>query len=86
MHVFRISQPENTKIAIQKLRQLINSFSKTQTTDLRNVINKLKLEDLNHALYKCGEEERDDGNGFDVYNIPNFGSLVYAGFQGNSFM
>lgn len=70
------------KIAIQNLRRLIYTFSQFEQTDLKHVISKLKLEDLNHALYRCDQEERDGGAGFDVYNIPKFGSLVYAGFQG----
>lgn len=76
-------QPDNVKDAIIKLRELISTFSQTQPTELRNIIGRLKLEDLNHALYRCDQEERDGGNGFDVYSIPNYGSLVYAGFQGN---
>lgn len=78
----RVIQPESVKNAILKLRQVISTFSQTNPTELRNVISKLKLEDLNHALYRCDQEERDGGNGFDVYIIPNYGSLVYAGFQG----
>lgn len=81
----KVSQPSNVRTAIQKLRELMKSFSQTQQTDLKNIINELKLEDLNRALYRCDQEERDDGKGFDVYNIPNFGSLVYAGLQGTIF-
>lgn len=46
------------------------------------MIKKINLADLNRVLYRCDHEERDDGRGFDVYNIPNYGSLVYAGLQG----
>ena len=44
---------------------------------------KLDLIDLNFVLYRCEPEERDflGGNG-GVYNIPNYGTLVYAGLQG----
>lgn len=55
-------------------------FSKIN--DLQEVVNKLDLADLNRALYRCDQEERDDGRGFDVYNVPNFGTLVYCGLQG----
>lgn len=77
-------QPEYVRSAILKLRKIIDTFSQTRPTQLREIISRLKLEDLNHALYRCDQEERDDGNGFDVYNIPNYGSMVYAGLQGNS--
>ncbi|KAL4802787.1 hypothetical protein BDV18DRAFT_146576 [Aspergillus unguis] len=43
----------------------------------------LTLIDLNFVLYRCEAEERDSSGGQDgVYNIPNHGSLTYAGLQG----
>lgn len=39
--------------------------------------------DLNVVMYRCDGEERDYSSGKDgVYNIPNYGSLVYAGLVG----
>ena len=44
---------------------------------------KLDLVDLNFLLYRCGAEELDSSGGKeDVYIIPNYGKLVYAGLQG----
>ncbi|KAI5848627.1 hypothetical protein DFP73DRAFT_336178 [Morchella snyderi] len=41
------------------------------------------LAELNFILYRAESEERDSsGNQDGCYNIPNFGSLVYAGLQG----
>ncbi|KAI9367985.1 glycogen debranching enzyme [Aspergillus egyptiacus] len=43
----------------------------------------MNLIDLNFALYRCEAEERDSSGGqHGVYNIPNYGPLVYAGLQG----
>lgn len=39
--------------------------------------------DLNVVMYRCDGEERDYSAGHDgVYNIPNYGPLVYAGLVG----
>jgi glycogen debranching enzyme len=43
----------------------------------------LSLSDLNFFMYRCDPEERDISGGTDgTYNIPDHGSLVYAGLQG----
>lgn len=43
----------------------------------------MNFSDLNKALYRCDQEERDEtANKFGVYNIPGYGPLVYAGLQG----
>ncbi|ODV93555.1 hypothetical protein PACTADRAFT_19024 [Pachysolen tannophilus NRRL Y-2460] len=43
----------------------------------------LTLVDLNVLIYRCESEERDASAGRDgVYNVPNYGNLVYAGLQG----
>ncbi|KAK6459322.1 glycogen debranching enzyme [Scheffersomyces xylosifermentans] len=43
----------------------------------------LDLYDLNALLYRCSAEERDASFGKeDVYDIPNYGKLVYAGLEG----
>lgn len=42
----------------------------------------MSLADLNRALYRCDQEERDEGYDFGAYNIPNFGSTFYCGLQG----
>ena len=43
----------------------------------------LDLVDLNFVLYRCEPEEHDFlGGNEGAYNIPNYGTLVYAGLQG----
>lgn len=70
------------KKSVDSVRNLINEFSKTKNSDLYQIIQKMSLADLNRALFRCDKEERDEGYGFDTYNIPNFGFVVYAGLQG----
>lgn len=49
----------------------------------REAFQSLSLVDLNFVLYRCEAEEHDLMGGDDgVYNIPGFGTLVYAGLQG----
>lgn len=42
----------------------------------------LDLLDLNFALYRCDQEERDEGMGGAAYDVPGAGSFVYCGLQG----
>ncbi|KAG5898798.1 hypothetical protein JTB14_011008 [Gonioctena quinquepunctata] len=80
--VIRVSLPETMKNAVKTVRNLIDKFSMKKQSNLFAIIGKMSLADLNRALYRCDQEERDEGFGFDTYNIPNFGPMVYAGLQG----
>nr|CAI5828955.1 unnamed protein product [Callosobruchus analis] len=80
--VVRTSLPQSMKDGVETVRKLIPQFSLTSETELKKIISKMQLSDLNRALYRCDQEEKDEGFGFDTYNIPNFGSMVYAGLQG----
>ena len=42
----------------------------------------MDLLDLNYALYRCNQEEMDDGHGGGTYEVPGAGDLVYCGLQG----
>lgn len=77
---FRVSLHREVQDSIGKIRELITSTNTKQ--QLKEIINNFTLADLNRALYRCDQEERDEGKGFGVYNIPNYGPLVYCGFQG----
>lgn len=86
---FRVHLHEDAIQAIQAVRNAALEFSilseESKTSDgacFASILSKLSLADLNRVLYRCSEEERDDGYGSDVYDIPNYGKLVYAGLQG----
>lgn len=50
---------------------------------LYEAVRALDLVDLNLCMYRCGAEERDATHGaVDVYDVPDFGPLVYCGFEG----
>ncbi|XP_050313135.1 glycogen debranching enzyme isoform X2 [Anthonomus grandis grandis] len=78
--VIKVSLHKEAQESVSKLRTLINTISVKKDRELSQIISKMNLCDLNRALYRCDQEERDDG--LDVYNIPNFGPVVYCGLQG----
>lgn len=80
--VIKVSLPEDMRASVKTVRSLISQFSITKNTELSTIMTQMTLPDLNRALYRCGQEETDEGYGFDTYDIPNFGRMVYAGFQG----
>ena len=49
---------------------------------LHEIIQKLTLSDLNHILFKCEEEEKDNNFNGGVYSLDGYGKLKYAGLQG----
>ncbi|EEQ32685.1 glycogen debranching enzyme [Microsporum canis CBS 113480] len=62
---------------------LLKDLSTFITSDAEAAFESLDPVDLNFVLYKCNAEEKDISNGSDgVYDVPNFGPLVYAGLQG----
>lgn len=82
---FRVSLYEKTKPHLKQLEELIKALqteSGPKYDELKAVISQLNLNDLNRAIYRCDQEERDMGQGTGAYNIPNYGSLVYCGTQG----
>ena len=60
-----------------------DSLDKFVTSGASKAFGELSLIDLNLVLYRCESEERDWSGGSDgVYDIPNYGPLLYAGLQG----
>jgi hypothetical protein len=85
-HLYRVSLCGNAISALGKLRKQVTNFT-TKTApnypELEDIVSRLTLADLNRALYRCEEEERDETNGASgAYNIPDFGPVVYCGLQG----
>ncbi|KAJ8667077.1 hypothetical protein QAD02_008739 [Eretmocerus hayati] len=79
----RISLHANIKPAIETVDKLISSLTSQNNSELHEIVSKMTLADLNRALYRCDQEERDEtANKFGVYDIPGYGRLVYAGLQG----
>lgn len=93
--VCRISLTAPVKAALLNVRQLLTQFGyRMKTFSARNVteitsgeleqmISELTLNDLNRILFRCDNEERDDGEGFGVYGLDSYGGLKYCGLQGS---
>lgn len=81
----RVSSYKETKPHFANLQELIAAL-KTQSgkkyNELKAIVSKLDLNDLNRAIYRCDHEERDMGKGSGTYDVPGYGRLVYAGTQG----
>ena len=72
---------------LPSIRNAIHQLTKTsakdeETKDTEKFICKMSLEELNVLLFRCSEEETGEQILSDVYNIPEYGSLIYAGLQG----
>ncbi|XP_022256947.1 glycogen debranching enzyme-like, partial [Limulus polyphemus] len=90
---FRVSLNSAARTAVLKLRTCVaqfgyrmRSYSGTQIqpqgNDFLSIVSRLTLSDLNRVLFRCDQEEKDEGKGGGAYNIPNFGELPYCGLQG----
>ncbi|KAL5487406.1 hypothetical protein EMCRGX_G020000 [Ephydatia muelleri] len=85
--VFRVELFPEACAAVQFIRSFLKKD--TNTCDgsnlrdkLEDICSKLSLLDLNYVLYRCDSEERDEGKGGGVYNVPGAGDMVYCGIQG----
>jgi glycogen debranching enzyme len=85
-HLYRFSLHENVNSALGKLDEQVISFrakAASSHSELEDIISRLTLADINRALYRCEEEERDETKGASgAYDIPDFGPVVYCGLQG----
>jgi hypothetical protein len=82
----RISLHGNATTALGKLHKHVTNFTTKKApsnSELEKIVSQLTLADLNRALYRCNEEERDETKGANgAYDIPDFGPVVYCGLQG----
>ncbi|KAJ8965550.1 hypothetical protein NQ314_004050 [Rhamnusium bicolor] len=76
IQVTEVSLPEAMTEAVETVCTLIHKFSITKEAELALIVNRMTLADLNRTIYRCDQEERDEGFGFGTYYIPNFGPLV----------
>jgi len=85
-HLYRVSLFGNATSALGKLRKQVTNFTTKNPPncpELGDIVSQLTLADLNRALYRCEQEERDETKGASgAYNIPAFGPVVYCGLQG----
>jgi glycogen debranching enzyme len=63
-------------------RNVIGNCCGSEASECDSVFETLNLADMNRILYRCDAEERADGFGGGVYDIPNYGPFMYCGIQG----
>ena len=83
----RVSLVPSTCKAICLLRSFLDREITAQVgtkwrQELAAAVGDLDLLDLNYALYRCDQEERDDGHGGGAYVVPGAGAFVYCGLEG----
>ena len=79
--VLKVSSLPQIHQSLINIQQLINQFN-DQESQFNQIVKNLTLIDLERILYRSSIEEQSDGKGFDVYSIPDYGKLVYAGLHG----
>ena len=84
---YRVSLVPSTCQAINLLRSFIGRDTTAEVgtkwrQELGEAVGELDLLDLNYALYRCDQEERDDGHGGGAYVVPGAGALIYCGVEG----
>ncbi|CAB3994720.1 Glycogen debranching enzyme, partial [Paramuricea clavata] len=79
---FKISLFPHVKEAVDSVRNVISNCCGSEASEWDSVFETLNLADMNRILYRCDAEERADGFGGGVYDIPNYGPFMYCGIQG----
>lgn len=79
--ILKVSLLPQIRQSILSLEQMLNQYIQ-RTSEFHQIVRKLTLVDLQRVLYRSSAEEQADGKGFDLYNIPEFGPMLYCGLQG----
>lgn len=83
--VVRVTPHNDVSVRLRQLHEVVDDFhlgDGPKYQELKQIISKLDLVDLQLALFSCDAEERDRGFGFESYDIPGYKRLPYAGLQG----
>ncbi|RNA36596.1 glycogen debranching enzyme isoform X1 [Brachionus plicatilis] len=85
---FKVVLNDESKSELPFIRKSIAELLNTNinqesfNNEIEIILNRLNFDELNILLYRCSQEETSEGIFSDVYNVPNYGPLVYAGIQG----
>lgn len=80
--VFRINLHEKSAKNTREISELVSNIEANKNVDLNKIIQDMTLVDLNTVLFCCDEEEKSDGKGISVYDIPGWQKLPYCGIKG----
>ena len=86
--LFLVVLNDDSKSQLPFIRKSIGELLNTNinkevfNNEIETIINRLNFDELNILLYRCSQEETSEGIFSDVYDIPKYGPLVYAGIQG----
>ena len=77
--IFKFRMQSSHRQAAEAIVKELPSVARADN-DFGSIVSSLSLLDLNHALFKCDQEEGEDGGG--LYSLDGYGPLKYAGLQG----
>lgn len=76
---FEIELDESNINAMNNLEKSVQQFY-TQSSELKDIVSKLTLDDLNFVLFRVAVEEYDESKG-GPYKVPNFKDFNYCGLS-----
>lgn len=88
--VFKVVLNENSLTVLPYLQDALNDLNNSaiscetnvNNSEIENILSSLSYDELNILLFRCSQEESNEGINSDVYVIPNYGSLIYCGLRG----